>query len=111
MSVKTISERLQEEGKVIISKEDMEDAHNNVPFVSLFTKLEQLRSRGVIESKLNWDTGGSRYYYKGNLINTVNGVIGKGEYAGAPVDGFETPHDIAVCHTSQQVLAWAPSLL
>jgi hypothetical protein len=111
MMTKTISEKIKEEGKAIITKEDMENVQNNVPFVSLFTKLEQLRHRGILESRINPDTGGGRYYYKGHLVNTVNGVVGRGEYEGAPLEGFETPHDIAVCHATQQVLAWAPSLI
>ncbi len=83
--------------------------------ITLFTKMKELAALGELtwEQFYRPDIGmGERPLYKGSRTRTIANFVGNTKNIGngdAIAVEFKEPHDLLVCETSGQVIAFAKS--
>lgn len=109
---KTISERLADEKAIFIEPEILQDALNNVPHISLFTKLKELEAEGVVSRRPSRKFyGATVFIYDERRLKIVPGYAGESKWTFLGEDNFNFHHrcDLAVDPKTKVVLACAYS--
>lgn len=110
---KTIAERLSEGERVGIDNELLECVLENVPHITLFTKLKQLETAGVISSRPSRKIyGASVFTYEGRRLKLVPGFKGESKWTYGEEQNFvfSEASDVALDPKTKAVLAYAPTL-
>lgn len=109
---KTIVEHLRDDGRVVVDQETLDCALENVPHISLHTKLKQLEQAGVVSSRPSKKFyGASVFTYEGRRIKIVPNYKGesKWSYNGEENFVFTEKSDVAVDPKTRVVIACSPA--